>query len=175
MIEQLFDELKGLENVEAIALGGSRAGEHYDEKSDYDIYVYVNSPVDDDVRKAILQKYCSYMEIGNHYWEYEDNCQLSNGVDIDIIYRSLESFCREIADVVESFHAHNGYTTCMWYNLLTCRIVFDRNGELENAKKRFDVPYPPQLRENIIRQNLNLVSDAAPAYCLQIKKALSAP
>lgn len=173
MIEQLFDELKGLENVEAIALGGSRAGEHYDEKSDYDIYVYVNSPVDDDVRKAILQKYCSYMEIGNHYWEYEDNCQLSNGVDIDIIYRSLESFCREIADVVESFHAHNGYTTCMWYNLLTCRIVFDRNGELENAKKRFDVPYPPQLRENIIRQNLNLVSDAAPAYCLQIKKALA--
>ena len=44
MVEQLFKELSLLEEVEAIALGGSRAGENYDEKSDYDVYLYVNSP-----------------------------------------------------------------------------------------------------------------------------------
>ena len=45
MVEQLFKELSLLEEVEAIALGGSRAGENYDEKSDYDVYLYVNSAV----------------------------------------------------------------------------------------------------------------------------------
>ena len=36
MVELLFKELSELKEVEAIALGGSRAGENYDEKSDYD-------------------------------------------------------------------------------------------------------------------------------------------
>ena len=45
MVEQLFKELSLLEEVEAIALGGSRAGVNYDEKSDYDVYLYVTSPI----------------------------------------------------------------------------------------------------------------------------------
>ena len=40
MVEELFKELSMLEEVEAIALGGSRTGENYDEKSDYDVYLY---------------------------------------------------------------------------------------------------------------------------------------
>ena len=92
MINKLFDDLSSLEHVEAIALGGSRSGKNFDEKSDYDVYVYITSEIDDDVRRNILDRYCSYMEIGNRYWELEDNCVLKNGVDIDIIYRSLDSF-----------------------------------------------------------------------------------
>ena len=53
MVELLFKELSELKEVEAIALGGSRAGENYDEKSDYDVYVYVNSPVSEEDRKNI--------------------------------------------------------------------------------------------------------------------------
>ena len=53
MVELLFKELSELKEVEAIALGGSRAGENYDEKSDYDVYVYINSPVDEKNRKNI--------------------------------------------------------------------------------------------------------------------------
>ena len=40
-----------LEQVEAIALGGSRAGECYDEKSDYDVYVYITSPIREETRR----------------------------------------------------------------------------------------------------------------------------
>jgi len=112
------------------------------------------------------------MEIGNQYWEQEDNCRLINGVDIDLLYRDLDNFTAGIAAVVEEFQARNGYTTCMWHNLLTCKILFDRNGRLSQAKARFSVPYPPQLRENIVRRNWNLLHAALPAYDGQIRKAV---
>ena len=73
-----------------------------------------------------------------------------NGIDIDILYRDLDAFVADVASVVEQHQARNGYTTCMWHNLRTCRILFDRNGRLAQAKTRFDVAYPDELRESII-------------------------
>lgn len=113
------------------------------------------------------------MEISNHYWEYEDNCTLKNGVDIDIIYRNSDDFYREVSDVVEKYQAHNGYTTCMWHNLMNCKIIYDKNGKLSQAKKRFDVPYPDVLKENIIKRNMNLLCDTLPSYSHQIEKAVA--
>lgn len=172
MVQKLFDELAALPQIEAIALGGSRAGEEYDEKSDYDVYLYCTSPVSEDVRRGILEKYCSYMEIGNHFWEYEDNCVLNSGIDIDILYRELDGFAEGVAAVAERFQAAGGYTTCMWHNLRTCRILYDRDGRLQTVKDRFSIPYPQQLKENIISKNMQLLSDAMPAYRLQIAKAV---
>ena len=133
--------------------------------------MYITSPVSEDVRKDILGKYCRYMEIGNHYWENEDNCVLNNDIDIDIIYRDLDAFCGEVASVVEQFQPHNGYTTCMWHNLLHSKIIYDSQGRFQQAKERFSVPYPKQLRDNIISRNYNLLCNAMPAYSFQIKKA----
>lgn len=172
MVERLFEELAGLEAVEAIALGGSRAGSHYDEKSDYDVYLYVTAPVPEAVRREILSRYCSRMEIGNAFWETEDNCTLTSGVDIDILYRNLDDFTRDVASVVEGFQARNGYTTCMWHNLRTCKIVYDANGRLTEAKRRFSVPYPQELKRNIIDRNCRLLYAYMPAYSDQIRKAV---
>ena len=172
MVERLFEELAGLEAVEAIALGGSRAGSHYDEKSDYDVYLYVTAPVPEAARREILSSYCSRMEIGNAFWEAEDNCTLSSGVDIDILYRNLDDFTRDVASVVEDFQARNGYTTCMWHNLRTCKIVYDRDGRLAAAKRRFDVPYPEPLRAAIIERNMRLLTGNLPSYDAQIAKAV---
>lgn len=171
MVEKLFEELSALPEIEAIALGGSRAGEVYDEKSDYDIYLYCTSAIDESVRREILKKYFSYMEIGNSFWELEDNGVLKNGIDVDILYRDLEGFAEGVASVVEGHQAHNGYTTCMWHNLKTCKIVYDRDGRLQAVKNRFDVPYPKQLKENIIDRNMNLLSEVMPAYKYQMEKA----
>lgn len=172
MVTQLFSELSALPQVEAIALGGSRAGIHFDEASDYDVYLYCTAPVPEEGRRAILEKYCSYMEIGNHFWEYEDNCTLKNGIDIDILYRNLDNFTGELADVVENCHGRGGYTTCMWHNLLTCKIICDKTGRLAAAKQRFQVPYPAALREDIVSRNWQLLRTAMPAYELQINKAV---
>lgn len=172
MIEKLFEELSALPEIEAIALGGSRAGEVYDEKSDYDVYLYCTSAIDENVRRGILEKYCSYMEIGNSFWELEDNCVLNNGIDIDILYRNLDDFSKGVALVVEEYQAYNGYTTCMWHNLKTCKIVYDRDGRLQGVKERFNVSYPQQLKKNIIDKNMKLLSDSMPAYKFQIAKAV---
>lgn len=172
MPEKVLEELKKCPQVEAIVIGGSRAGDLYDENSDYDIYVYGSEPVSEEDRRRILSQECSRMEIGNHFWEYEDNCTLKNGIDMDIIYRNPDVFIKDVAEVVENFQAHNGYTTCMWHNLITGKIIYDKNGRLAQFQKRFLVPYPSELKKNIIDRNRKLLRHAMPAYEVQIRKAV---
>ena len=171
MIEHLFHELSTIPEVEAIALGGSRTGVHFDEKSDYDIYLYCTAPVSEDIRRSILSKYCSYVEYSNQFWETEDNGTLNNGIDFDLLLRDLDDFTAGIARVVEQYQPSNAYTTCMWHNLVTCKIIYDKNGRLTAAKERFTVPYPQQLRKNILERGWRLLHTSMPAYELQINKA----
>ena len=138
-VEKLFDEFSSIKEVEAIALGGSRATGRNDEKSDYDVYVYVSDNVDEGIRRNILEKYCKYMEIGNSFWELEDDVTLNDGIDMDIIYRNLTDFEGVISSVVDDCVAWNGYTTCMWHNLITSKIVFDRNGKLEALQMKYHI------------------------------------
>lgn len=173
MFEQLISDLSQLPQIEAIALGGSRSGSNFDAKSDYDVYLYCTAPVPVEIRRELLSKYCSYMEINNQFWETEDNCTLNNGIDIDVLYRNLDDFTADVAGVVELHQARNGYTTCMWHNLLTCKILVDKQGRLSAAKARFDIPYPGQLKKNIIERNLKLLHGTLPAYDGQIRKAAS--
>lgn len=172
MPDGIFESLKAIDCVEAIALGGSRAGSVYDEKSDYDVYVYVTAPISENIRREMLSTYCSYVEIGNHYWEYEDNCVLNSGIDIDILYRSLDDFCKGIESVVVQCQPANAYTTCMWHNLLQCRILYDRDGRLKAAKEKYNVPFPQRLQQAIVERQLNLMDAAMPAYRIQIEKAV---
>lgn len=55
MVNEIFEKLSALPQVEAIALGGSRANGVFDEKSDYDVYVYVTDNIDNGVRKISLR------------------------------------------------------------------------------------------------------------------------
>ena len=173
MVNRLFAQLSRLPQVEAIALGGSRAGAHFDEKSDYDIYLYCTAPVPEEVRREIIGPLSAYVEYGNQFWELEDNGTFLDGIDFDILYRDLDGFTQGVANVAENFQASNGYTTCMWHNLETCKIIYDEKGRLAAAKARFHVPYPAQLKQNIISRNRKLLSGTLPAYDGQIRKAAS--
>lgn len=170
-VNALFEELSNLPQVEAIALGGSRATGRNDEKSDYDVYVYLTDAVSEARRKEILENYCGYMEIGNAFWEPEDDVTLKDGIDMDIIYRNLDDFAGTISSVVDACIPWNGYTTCMWHNLITSKILFDRNGRLLQLQKRYQIPYPQKLKENIISNNLKLLSGMLPSFDTQIRKA----
>ena len=170
-VNKLFEELGSLPQVEAVALGGSRATGRNDEKSDYDVYVYITGSIDEEVRKDILGKYCSYMEIGNSFWELEDDVTLNDGIDMDIIYRNMQDFENTVSSVVTDCVPWNGYTTCMWHNLITSRIVVDKSGKLSALQGKYRIPYPKKLKENIISNNLKLLSGMLPSFDTQIKKA----
>lgn len=170
-IVELYEKFKQVEQVEAVSLGGSRASGNADEKSDYDIYVYVTENIEESVRYDILSDFCSEMEIGNKYWENEDNVVLKNGVCADIIYRDLDEFQHIYEYIVEKCYARNGYTTCFWHNIKTCQIIFDKTGRFTELQKKCDVAYPQELKKNIIKRNMNLLSGYLPSYDKQIKKA----
>lgn len=170
--DDLCSSLSRLPEVEAIALGGSRAGECYDETSDYDLYVYCAPIPSEEARKAFLGECCAYMELSNSFWELEDDCTLKDGVDIDILYRDLGAFARELSSVVDDCVARNGYTTCMWHNLLNSRVIFDRAGDYGRLQERYSVRYPERLRRNIISRNMRLLTGNLPSYDSQILKAV---
>ena len=170
-VNELFKEIGNIPEVEAIALGGSRSTGRNDEKSDYDIYVYITGNIDENVRRNILGKYCKYMEIGNSFWELEDDVTLNDGIDMDVIYRDMKDFENMVSSVVFDCVAWNGYTTCMWHNLITSKIVFDKNGSLKELQDKYRIPYPKKLKENIISNNLKLLSGMLPSFDMQIQKA----
>ena len=170
-VNELFEELGQLPQVEAIALGGSRATGRADATSDYDVYVYLTDPVPEEERRRILTKYCRYMEIGNRFWELEDDVTLADGIDMDIIYRNMEDFAGNVSSVVDAGNACGGYTTCMWHNLISSRIIYDREGKLGKLQEKYRVPYPAQLKKNIIEKNRKLLSGMLPSFDKQIEKA----
>ena len=173
MFYKLVEDLKKIPEIEAISLGGSRATGNNDDKSDYDIYLYCNGPISIDLRRNILSKYSKYMEIGNSFWELEDNGTFNDGIDYDILYRNLDDFINGIENVVIKHNSSNGYTTCMWHNLLTCKVVYDKTGRLTNAKNMYNIPYPKELKESIINRNIRLIHNNLHSYNLQIEKALN--
>ena len=59
----------------------------------------------------------------------------------------------------------------MWYNLITSVIVYDREGKLTQLQEQYRRPYPQKLKENIIANNLKLLSGMLPSFDAQIKKA----
>ena len=164
LANELVEAVSAWPEVEAITLGGSRATGDNDEKSDYDVYVYVTAPVSAERRRRLLRNYCSHMEIDNDFWETEDDCTLNDGTNIDVLYRDLDQFAANVADVVERFQASNGYTTCMWHNMLTSKVLFDRDGQYAATRQRFDVPFPEELRRNIINRNMRLLTGNLPSY-----------
>ncbi|MCM1577360.1 MAG: DUF4037 domain-containing protein [Ruminococcus sp.] len=171
--DEIFKILENMSGAEACVLGGSRAAGRADGRSDYDVYLYVTEDIPEDVRREAFSGLCKTAEIGNRFWEYEDNLILLDGVPMDIPYRRLDDFAAGISRVCDDFEPSNGYTTCMWHNLLNSKIVFDRSGRYGELQKRYTVPYPEKLAENIISRNMRLMKTALPNYPDQIKKAAS--
>ena len=85
----------------------------------------------------------------------------------------MKDFMQDIENVAIKCQARNSYTTCMWHNLRTCRILYDKNGNLTKYKEKYSFDYPEQLKKNIINHQLKLIDSSLPSYPNQIKKAIA--
>lgn len=168
----LIRDLSACPEVEAIALGGSRASGTYDDQSDYDVYVYLNQPLALAKRRKISETYCQLMELNNTYWETEDDGMLKNGLGLDLVYRNLDDLDASLARTLVECQPGNSYTTCLWSNVLNSKILFDRNRAYEILQARYRIAYPEVLRERIIERSRNLLQGKLPSFYEQVKKAV---
>jgi predicted nucleotidyltransferase len=172
-LQDMLHEFTKLDEVESILLAGSRVTNRVDENSDYDIYIYTNKEIAIEKRKAITDTYCSYMELNNTFWETEDDGILKDGeVPIEIIYRDMNFLENFLSRTLLKCEADIGYTTCFLANLLDSIILYDRHGKLTELQKKYNIPYPYKLKQNIVSKNYPLLKKQMPAYYHQIEKAI---
>ena len=172
-LKKIIEEFSKLKSVEGILLAGSKAVNTDDKNSDYDVYVYTSEEIPVEYRKNIYDKYCSYMEVNNTFWETEDDGILKeDNVPVEIIYRSLEWIKDSLNRTLVKCEADVGYTTCFWYNIKNSIILYDKEGKLKEIQDSCNVEYPKKLKENIIKKNYPLLNKQIPAYYFQIEKAI---
>lgn len=170
--EGIISGFSKLTQVDSVVLGGSRATGNKDLDSDYDVYMYLNAEVSPEVRQAILAPYCDYMEINNTYWEPEDDCKLKDGTVIEIIYRSLQACDERLNEILIKGKAARGYTTCICHNVFSGKVLYDKAHLYKALTKKYTMPYPKLLKQNIILKNRQLLQGKIPSYFDQIMKAI---
>lgn len=168
-IKGIVEKLSKHKNIVAITLGGSRASGNNDEKSDYDVYVYYDEPIDQEFRKHVLQEYCNYMEIAVNYFEEEDDCILHSGVVIELIYRSISDIEKYVSNMMEHSSASLGYTTCFLDNLTASIVMYEEEECYSNMVN--SIHYSGDLRKNIIKKNMEMLHGVIASYDTQIIKA----
>lgn len=163
-----------LDNVEAIAIGGSSAVKTSDNSSDIDIYIFSKTDIPVEIRENIIKPNSSKFEIGCEYFGSGDEFILDDlNKQLDIMYWNTQWFESIVNNTWVKCYPQNGYTTCFLYTLKNFNIIYDKNNWLQNLQKIINTPYPKKLKENIIKRNLMLMKDKPFAsYYEQIEKAI---
>jgi len=165
----LIEELKKIDEVEGIILGGSRARDNFDKNSDYDFYIYSKTRVPKDKREEILEKYFLDYELANTYWEEEDQGTLKEiSIKVDLIYRDINWIEESLRNLIINKNVMVGYSTCIWDNFVNSKLIYDKDGELERLRQEFDVPYNEELSKKIIDKNIAVMIDTECSYTSQI-------
>lgn len=174
ILNEMVEDYKKLDGVEAIVLGGSSSAKSSDNHSDFDIYIYAKKEPDVEKRREIALKYSVNPEIDNHYFETGDVYRLDKtGKPIDIMYRNPEFIENNIKWVWQEGNASLGYTTCFVDNVNKSEILYDKNGWFQKLQEVTKSPYPDELADNIIKKNYAYLKDVMFSYYDQLETAVS--
>ncbi|MBB3396057.1 nucleotidyltransferase domain-containing protein [Rhizobium sp. BK060] len=172
--ERIAETFAQLDNVLAVALGGSTATGYGDRESDIDIYVYANGGVDLEFRAELAAKHDRFAEIGNTAFEDGDEwIHSGSGTHVDVMFRDPRWLEDEVARTLKECAARTGYSTCICHNVSTSIVLFDRDAWYEQIKLLTDSPYPAALRSAIIDKNYPLLRQKLGSFKHQIVLAAS--
>ena len=172
LLKEFSEEAIKTNNIDAIVLSGSKTSLINDEMSDYDIYIYSKEKVNIETRKRFAEKYASYYELGNDYFEYGDEL-IINDICFDFMYRDLSFAENEIKYIWRECNSKIGYTTAFLYNIKNSKIIYDKDSKFKNLQNELNKEYPDKLKENIINKNLAVMKDKKCAsFFEQIEKAI---
>lgn len=164
-----------LNEVEAVALGGSQTGGSPDAGSDIDLYVYTRGDISLAVRQAIVEQAggASQASLGLTYWGPGDEWfDAKSGIEVDVVYFDADWMAGQIRRVVKLHQASLGYSTCFWHTVRQSKGFYDPNGWLLGLQKQCQQAYPEALRQNIIALNYPVLRTVIPSYYNQIAKAV---
>ncbi len=172
-LNDFINECSSFNEIEAILLSGSLTNKTLDDYSDIDLYIYLNKNLSVEKRDFIISKYSIKKEINNQFWETEDCFIVKEiGLKVELMYRDFNWIKEQLERTIIRKEAWVGYSTCFYYNFITSKIMFDKNGVFNKLQNDFNIPYPEELKENIIKKNLPLLKDCLYSYYNQIKVAI---
>ncbi len=174
MLNSILEKYAKLDEVEAVALGGSSAAKTSDKSSDIDIYIFVRNDISLEVRERLVKDISSKYEIGGEYFGPGDEYFVDDlGCQLDIMYWNVNWFEDVVNNVWFKHYPSNGYTTCFLYTLNNFNIFYDKTGWLKSLQEKINTPYPKELKQNIIERNVKLMKEKPFAsYYEQIQKAV---
>lgn len=171
IVYQVVNEYKRVDGVISIMLVGSSATGRNDELSDIDIYIIVSKDIPVDIRKGIIKKFSDEMEVDNNFWGSRDEYIIrSSDIRVDIAYYNIDYIKETLSNTLENYNALTGYTTCFWHNINNSVLLFDKDGDFLKLKNKYNIPYPSQLKENIINKNYPILRSCFSSYYKQIEK-----
>ena len=170
----ILQEFQSFRQVKAIAIGGSTSAKLSDNKSDIDVYIFVENDIPVEEREKSIKKYSSKYEVGGEYFGSGDEFFVDDlKQQLDVMYWNVNWFESIVNNVWVKHYPSNGYTTAFLFTLKNFEIIFDRDNWLLNLQNSVKTEYPKELKENIIKRNLMLMKDKPFAsYYEQIEKAV---
>ena len=170
LVAALAENFGEIECVRAVALAGSRGAGSSDLESDYDLYVYSDAGVPEELRRGLLGKAA---EIDNRFWETGDEAvDAQTRMRVDIMYRTPRWIEDQLDRVLARHEASVGYSTCFWFNVLHSAALVDRSGWYAGLRERAGQPYPEKLRQAIVAKNWPILRRNQSSYRHQIEVAL---
>lgn len=175
LAHKLAAEFGRLEEVKAIALGGSVASGAAGPGSDIDLYVFTTVPVPLQKRIDLAGKNgYTRADLGLEFWDPGDEwMDAASVIEVDVIYWDTAWIEDQLARVLLRHQSSMGYTTCFWNTLQKALSLYDPQGWFGAIQQSTQVPYPEELRLNIIRANHAVLRRVIPSYTHQIEKAQS--
>ncbi len=173
LMDKIAARYSQVPQVEAVAVAGSQTSGAADDSSDIDLYVYLSSEIPLSVRARIATAGAEYAEVDNRFWEPGDEwIDADTGIHVDVMFRSLEWIEEQLDRVLRKHEASVGYSTCLWYNVLSSQVLYDRTGWFQGLQQAAHQPYPEALRRAIIAKNYPILRRNLSSYRYQLERAV---
>lgn len=170
-LTRIVERFGRLQQVCAIALGGSQATGLATADSDYDIYVFVTEPLSPELRISIGEAFSKSAQLVD-YWgagmEWDDD----SGAHFDATFFDAAWVEANLERVILRCEPSLGWTTCFWHTIKVCHVLHDPSGWLARLRQFADVDYPQHLVDQIVALNAPVLRASFSSYRTQLVKAV---
>ncbi|MEL6443202.1 MAG: DUF4037 domain-containing protein [Bacteroidota bacterium] len=171
-IQAVADRYAAFPSVRAVALGGSLATGAGGPDADADLYVYADPPLSLNERRSVVPADAQHAEVGNTFFEPGDEWTDTAGRRFDAMFRAPSWIEDQLDRVLVRHEASVGTSTCLWHNVRTSAVLFDRDGWYAALRARAQQPYPEPLRQAIVAKNHPLLRTTTASFRYQLARAV---